>query len=208
MSSPAIAGLLVLAPPTLLRHGLLLTLRDAWPERLPTLLAEPSQLPTCLREQPYALLIIDSSAVASALLPSLLAQVRRQRPALPLLLLTGRRPPALLLAGPGRRLPRHAAPAEVLRAATELLDPAPLGLAAVTPAVALRGRSIRAGFSPRELEVLALVVADLCNEQIAERLCLSVRTVESHRRALLQKANVRTFVGLAVRALREGWVTA
>jgi DNA-binding NarL/FixJ family response regulator len=54
--------------------------------------------------------------------------------------------------------------------------------------------------------VLHLVVADYCNQEIANRLCVSVRTVESHRRMLLQKAGANTSVGLAVRAVREGWV--
>ncbi|MGI4887198.1 MAG: LuxR C-terminal-related transcriptional regulator [Janthinobacterium lividum] len=61
-------------------------------------------------------------------------------------------------------------------------------------------------FTARELEVLRLVVADLSNRDIANRLFVSVRTVESHRRALLQKAGARTAVGLAVRAVRAGWV--
>ena len=61
-------------------------------------------------------------------------------------------------------------------------------------------------FSPRELEVLRLVVADQCNREIADHLCLSPRTVESHRRTLLHKAGTRTLVGLAARAVREGWV--
>lgn len=61
-------------------------------------------------------------------------------------------------------------------------------------------------FSPRELEVLRLVVGDYRNEQIADQLCLRVRTVESHRRTLLHKAGTRTLVGLAARAVREGWV--
>jgi DNA-binding NarL/FixJ family response regulator len=56
------------------------------------------------------------------------------------------------------------------------------------------------------LDVLRLVVADCCNQEIADRLFLSVRTVESHRRALLQKAGAKTLVGLVVQAMREGWV--
>jgi len=50
------------------------------------------------------------------------------------------------------------------------------------------------------------VVEDYCNEEIAARLFINVRTVESHRRNLLQKAGARTVVGLAARAVREGWV--
>jgi DNA-binding CsgD family transcriptional regulator len=50
--------------------------------------------------------------------------------------------------------------------------------------------------SPREREVLELVAAGLANETIAERLCLSVRTVERHL------SNVYTKLGLSGKAAR------
>ena len=205
------AGLLVAAPPTLLRHGLLLTLREAWPNCPISFATYPMQLPALLSKQPCALLIVDGPALPATVLPTVLQQIWRLRPALPLLVLTGRRPPALpQLARPQaavlRLLSRQATPDEVAGAVVDLLANAP---SPPLPGRACpRARPARAGFSPRELEVLSLVVDDLCNEQIAERLCLSVRTIESHRRALLQKAGVRTLVGLVVRAMREGWVTA
>lgn len=199
--------LLVAAPPTLLRQGLLLTLGERWPECPPTFATDPTQLLAALRRHAYRLLIVDSATFARPLLPGLLQQVRRLRTNLPVLLLTGRRPPVLPLlatmAAPLRLLPYHATPAEVAKVAAELLQAAPLPTADPRPPM-----PAPVGFSPRELEVLALVVADYCNKQIADCLHLSVRTVESHRRTLLQKAGVRTPVGLTVRALREGWVGA
>ena len=200
------------APPTLLRHGLLLTLQARWPDYPTTLAPDPAQLLACLRERTYALLVLDGTTLASAVLPELLQQVRRLRPRLPLLLLTGRRPPHLPSPADATRLrllPRHATPAQVADAAATLLATATTLLATIPPpnAPPTPTRLSAAGFSARELEVLALVAADLCNEQIADRLCLSVRTVESHRRALLHKAEARTCVGLVVRALREGWVS-
>ena len=47
-----------------------------------------------------------------------------------------------------------------------------------------------AGVSEREAEVLALVSEHLTNQQIAGRLHLSVRTVESHVSSLLRKLGV------------------
>jgi DNA-binding CsgD family transcriptional regulator len=47
-----------------------------------------------------------------------------------------------------------------------------------------------AGGSEREAEVLALVSEHLTNQQIAGRLHLSVRTVESHVSSLLRKLGV------------------
>jgi DNA-binding NarL/FixJ family response regulator len=53
------------------------------------------------------------------------------------------------------------------------------------------------GLSPRELEVLGLVAAGLTNEAIAERLVLSVRTVERHLSTIYAKLRLS---GKAARA--------
>ncbi|WP_182880545.1 ATP-binding protein [Microbispora sp. H10949] len=57
-----------------------------------------------------------------------------------------------------------------------------------------------AEISPREAEVLELVGAHLSNAEIAARLCLSVRTVESHVSSLLRKLRVPDRRALARRA--------
>jgi DNA-binding NarL/FixJ family response regulator len=57
----------------------------------------------------------------------------------------------------------------------------------------------RAGITPRELDVLRRVVLRLSNREIAERLVVSIRTVESHVSALLAKLGVSTRRELAVR---------
>jgi pimeloyl-ACP methyl ester carboxylesterase/DNA-binding CsgD family transcriptional regulator len=54
--------------------------------------------------------------------------------------------------------------------------------------------------TPRELEVLELVAAGLTNEAIAERLCLSVRTVERHLSNLYGKLGVSGKAGRAAAA--------
>jgi DNA-binding NarL/FixJ family response regulator len=46
---------------------------------------------------------------------------------------------------------------------------------------------VRAGVTQRELEVLRYVVLRLSNREIADRLVVSTRTVESHVSALLAK---------------------
>src|SRR5579875_1212370 len=48
-------------------------------------------------------------------------------------------------------------------------------------------RLAAAGVTAREAEVLAVIGERLANREIAERLCISVRTVESHISALLRK---------------------
>ena len=56
--------------------------------------------------------------------------------------------------------------------------------------------------SKRELEVLALIVKEYTTPEIAEKLFISLKTVESHRSSLVSKLNVRNTAGL-VRAAIE-----
>lgn len=58
--------------------------------------------------------------------------------------------------------------------------------------------------SDRELEVLRLVAFGLTNPEIAERLYVSVRTVESHRAHISQKLDARSRAELVRRALEAG----
>lgn len=59
-------------------------------------------------------------------------------------------------------------------------------------------------FSERQLDVLHLIAEDCSNEEIAEHLCISVRTVEYHRSQMLQKTGTRTSLGLVLFAQRQG----
>jgi DNA-binding NarL/FixJ family response regulator len=60
--------------------------------------------------------------------------------------------------------------------------------------------------SPREVEVLELLVLGLTNAEIAERLVVSPRTVESHRAGVQRKLGVRTRAELARIAREAGLV--
>jgi DNA-binding CsgD family transcriptional regulator len=56
--------------------------------------------------------------------------------------------------------------------------------------------------SPRELEVLGLVAEGLTNAAVADRLCLSVRTVERHLANIYAKLRVSGKAGRAAAAAR------
>ena len=60
--------------------------------------------------------------------------------------------------------------------------------------------------SPREHEVLTLMVDALSNKQIATRLALSETTVKTHVSAIIAKLGVQDRVGAVVYALRNGLV--
>lgn len=61
--------------------------------------------------------------------------------------------------------------------------------------------------SPREQEVLTLVCQGLSNKQIAQRLYLSVRTVENHLASVYNKLGVHTRTEAAVLALQQGGIS-
>lgn len=63
------------------------------------------------------------------------------------------------------------------------------------------------GLTARQVEVLALVAEGLTNAQIGQRLSLSVKTVDHHVSAVLDKLAVHTRSQAAVAAHRFGLVS-
>lgn len=59
--------------------------------------------------------------------------------------------------------------------------------------------------SEREKEFLTYTVTELSYKEIAEKMCCSPRTVESYRDQLCEKLDLKTRVGLAVFALKNGF---
>lgn len=60
------------------------------------------------------------------------------------------------------------------------------------------------GYTPRELEVLALYGFGHKTRVIAERLCISVKTVESHLKTMMAKSGAITYRNLVYMAFKEG----
>ena len=60
----------------------------------------------------------------------------------------------------------------------------------------LQKASKKVGVTDRELEILKYVTDEMTNKEIAERLFISPRTVETHKRNLMQKLQVKNTVGL------------
>ncbi|MEO8437151.1 MAG: response regulator transcription factor [Chloroflexota bacterium] len=60
--------------------------------------------------------------------------------------------------------------------------------------------------TPRELEILALVAEGFSNVEIADRLTLRVKTVESQLRRLFDRYDVTSRTALARVAVRQGWI--
>jgi len=140
-------------------------------------------------------------------------QLKPQFPNVHILILTIHEDQALLReaikAGASGYILKHAAESELIAAIQRILrgdlyvDPALVRLLLQEPAApsAVPPESTEA-LTPREIEVLKLIVQGYTNRQIGEELNISFRTAESHRASLSEKLGMHSRVEL-VRYARE-----
>lgn len=210
---PVATTVLVVAPPTLQRQGLIATLAAARPDLLVTATADTRALPERLRRDVPALVILDTS-LPGLPLGLLVEQVRAGCPDQRILVLGGNRLPFNLSRligemGGGMLLARRATPADLVAAVVRLIGSGELRTADEPASTYARRRPTAEPvslFNSRELEILHLIAADRSSQEIARQLFISIRTVESHRRILLEKAGTRSMIGLVLQALRGGWL--
>jgi two-component system response regulator NreC len=143
--------------------------------------------------------------------PSLevLPEIRRTAPETRVVILTMEADPSMaraaFVAGAAAYVLKEAADSELIDAIRRVaaggsyLDPALGALVAAAPPP-VRSHSL----SGRELEVLRLIALGNTNTQIAEALCLSVRTVETHRSHISNKTGCKTRAKLVVHARAAG----
>ena len=60
--------------------------------------------------------------------------------------------------------------------------------------------------SPREIEVLSLVAKGLINKEIADRLSISLTTVITHRKNIVEKLGLKSVSSLTIYAVMNGYV--
>jgi len=90
------------------------------------------------------------------------------------------------------------------------LSPAVSGhvLAAYTRRVGEEGGGAEPVLTPRQREVLQLIAEGHGTKEIAARLCLSAKTVETHRAQLMDRLGIHDVAGLVRYAIRAGIVSA
>jgi DNA-binding NarL/FixJ family response regulator len=125
---------------------------------------------------------------------SALAMLRKVRPTTPLIIVTG--------------YPNSEKTVACLRAGAEdLLIKGNLGRLAASITEALDLRRPLEALTPRQIEVLRLVSEGHRTRDIATRLKLSVKTVESHRGEVMKRLEIHDVVNLVRYALRVGLVS-
>jgi DNA-binding NarL/FixJ family response regulator len=58
----------------------------------------------------------------------------------------------------------------------------------------------------REMELLQLMASEMTYKEIADKMCLSPKTVENHREKICEKLQVKTRVGLVMYAMKNGLI--
>ncbi len=124
-------------------------------------------------------------------LSSVLTAVRTVRPTVPV----------ILLAGPGEE---HRTAAWIRAGVEEVVTSEGVGQVGDALQRALEVRQPLGRLSPRQIEVLRLITEGLTSREIASRLKLSEKTVETHRSAVAQRLGIRDVAGLVRYAVRVG----
>lgn len=88
---------------------------------------------------------------------------------------------------------------------TTFLD-RPIEHAILQQTISGKRTSVAIKLTKRESEILTLIANEYSNQEIAEKLFLSVRTVESHRHSLNQKLNIKNSAGLVKEAYLRGLI--
>lgn len=75
------------------------------------------------------------------------------------------------------------------------------------PKKKIKSRFDEEQLTKREIQVLKLICRQYSGQEIADNLCLSVRTVEGHRNNLLRKTECKNVVGLIIYAIQNNFVS-
>ena len=63
----------------------------------------------------------------------------------------------------------------------------------------------KAQLTPREIEVMRLICQQMKNTDIADKMCISVRTVEGYREKIFEKTGSKTLAGITIYAIKNGY---
>lgn len=59
----------------------------------------------------------------------------------------------------------------------------------------------------REIEIIKMACIEMSSKEIADTLCISTRTVENHRKRIMEKTSAKNFIGVVLFALKINAIT-
>jgi DNA-binding NarL/FixJ family response regulator len=114
----------------------------------------------------------------------------------------------MLKAGASGYILKNAGHQEVLRAIETVMNGGSYFgqevLDIMTQSITSDGEEDEVALSNREKEVLHFVAKEFTNQEISEKINISLRTVETHKRNLIKKLRVKNVVGLVRFAIEQG----
>ncbi|WP_372809194.1 response regulator [Pontiella sp.] len=126
----------------------------------------------------------------------------------------GRMVSEMLAAGAKGYVPKSSATGDLISAIRTVMagkmyvSPEVLGELVETRSRAASGEGVFAKLTEREREVLQLLAEGNSTKEAAEKLCLSVPTIHSHRQHIMEKLGARGIADLVRYAIREGIILA
>jgi two-component system nitrate/nitrite response regulator NarL len=119
----------------------------------------------------------------------------------------------VIQAGAHGYVSKEAPPEELLRAISTVYEGEPffseeIARAALTEFVRSGGKKEPfAQLTPREREVLVAIAEGQSNKEIADRLGIGVRTIETHRERIMRRLNIHSVAGLTKYAIANGLIS-
>ncbi|MBC8884038.1 helix-turn-helix transcriptional regulator [Flavobacterium piscinae] len=60
----------------------------------------------------------------------------------------------------------------------------------------------KVSLTTREIEIILMACKELSSIEIGDKLCISTRTVEKHRKRIMEKTESKNFIGVVLYALK------
>ncbi|CAM3288662.1 LuxR family transcriptional regulator [Flavobacterium longum] len=64
-----------------------------------------------------------------------------------------------------------------------------------------------AALTGREIDIIRMAAQEMSSGEIADRLSINIRTVDTHRKRIMEKTNTKNFIGVVLYALRHEFIT-
>jgi two-component system invasion response regulator UvrY len=193
------------------RHGIKQVLSGAFHPALVGEAASAEEGMSEVRGTKWDVMVLDLSLPGASGI-DLLKDLRRERPALPVLILSmhpadqfARR---AMTAGASGYLTKDSTPTELVKAVGEIIAGRCYLNSAVIGELALQDLSQRPHevLSDREYQILRMMASGLTVSQISMRLALSVKTISTYRARVLDKMRMKTTAELMHYGIQQGLV--
>jgi two-component system, NarL family, invasion response regulator UvrY len=204
--------LLVVDDHTIFRAGIRRLMSDETDIRVTGEAADSAEALAAVRSRQFGVVLLDIHLGARSGLETL-ARLRAEQPRLPVIMLSmyaeaqyARR---ALHAGANAYLSKDVSHEELLRAVRHVAGGGiyvPLGSIGLAPPAPSAGSPVHESLSPREMQVMLKIAQGVPLTEIGVQMCVSVKTIGTHRHRILEKLAISSNAELVQYAVRYGLI--